>query len=109
VPIALVMAWTFLNPRLFPPPLSTDNWASQVVLGERIFLARKTKPIPAHHQRWATFLTAVSIVGAAILIYGLWVLDVWAVLCGLVTSMGGKSWFGDRMVWLYHDTNAASA
>lgn len=108
IPIALVIAWTFLNPRLFPPPKSTDNWASHVVMGERLFLNRKTNPVPAHHLRWANFLTAVSIFGAGILVYGLWALDFWAMMCGMVTSMGAKTWFGDRMAWLYQDMTGTS-
>lgn len=108
VPLALALGWTFLNPRLFAPPASTDNWASRAVMGERLFLARNERPIPAHHVRWAKGLTLASGVGVAILIYGLWALDFWAVLCGLAVTIGGKFWFCDRMVWLWHDTQAAS-
>ena len=103
VPLALALGWTFLNPRLFAPPDSTDNWASQGVMGERLFLARKATPIPAHHAAWAKGLTLASACGAAILVYGVWVLDGWATLCGLAVTLGAKFWFCDRMVWLYRD------
>lgn len=109
VPIILALLWTFFNPRLFAEPKSTDNWASQGVMGERVFLARKTHPIPEHHQRWAIALTVVSAIGAAILIYGLWALNFWATLCGMSVTIGGKVWFVDRMVWLYQDMNPDSA
>lgn len=100
VPLAAALAWTFLNPRLFPPPERFDSWASRAVAGERLFLARKTRPIPRHHRRWALALTGVSALGLAILVHGLWVLDFWATLCGLSVAIGAKAWFCDRMVWL---------
>jgi len=109
LPIALALGWTFINPRLFSPPISTDNWASQAVMGERIFLARKTSPIPAHHERWAHILTAVSVLGTVILIYGLWVIDFWIVFSGLAIAIGAKLWFCDRMVWLYQGVQRIDA
>jgi hypothetical protein len=37
VPVAVVVLWTFVNPRAFPPPKSLDHWASRSVLGERFW------------------------------------------------------------------------
>lgn len=45
-------------------------------------------------------------VGLVPLIYGLWTLDLWATLLGLVMTLGGKLWFIDRMVWLLADTTS---
>ncbi|MCB8838419.1 DUF6653 family protein [Aurantimonas sp. VKM B-3413] len=102
-PLTAVALFAFVNPRLFPPPESLDNWASKGTLGERVFLSRRHEPIPGHHRRAAAILTAVSIIGAMILTYGLVALKAWPTLFGLVMASGGKLWFVDRMVWLYDD------
>lgn len=62
-PVALVLIWTWANPRIFPAPRSLDNWMSQGVLGERIWLARKERPIPTHHARATQALTIASALG----------------------------------------------
>lgn len=103
IPIGLAIAWTWLNPRLFGPPKSLDNWMSRGVLGERIFLARKKHPIPAHHERAGVILAGMSAPGVVILLYGLLVLDGRATLCGAVLTALPKLWFLDRMVWLQRD------
>ena len=101
--IAALLVWTWLNPRVFPRPASTDNWMSRGVLGERVWLNRKSVPIPKHHADWAILLGVVSGLGLIPMAWGLWQYEVWPVLVGLVIAMGGKLWFLDRMVWLYAD------
>ena len=103
IPLAAALLWTWLNPRLFSAPRSTNNWASKGTFGERTFLRRKEEPIPKHHEVMALRLAAASAPGVMILIYSLVVLDFWAVICGLFISMLPKLWFVDRMVWLYED------
>ena len=103
LPITLVLIWTYLNPRLFGPPQNTDSWASKGTFGERLFLARHTLTIPAHHLRWAKSLTLISALGLLPWTWGLWTLDLWPILLGLTLTMGAKAWFVDRMVWLYED------
>ena len=102
-PLALALLWTWANPRVFNPPASTDNWASQGVMGERLFLNRRAEPVPQHHVRMAYWLTGVSALGMGMLIYGLAALDASATLGGMAVTVGGKAWFVDRMVWLYRD------
>lgn len=101
--IILVLVWMWLNPRLFGVPQSTDNWMSQGVMGERLWLARKRQPIPDHHDRATFVLNIANGLGLLLLIYGLWTLDFGLTLAGLITSMGAKMWFLDRMVWLKTD------
>ena len=107
VPVALVILWTWWNPRAFGPPKTTDSWSAHGTFGERVFLNRKNIPIPAHQSRWAIALGGVSGVGAIPWIYGLWSLDYGMVLFGLALMIGGKLWFVDRMVWLYQDMKQA--
>ena len=108
VPLAMAILWTWLNPRFFKAPASTDNWASKGVLGERLFLNRAVEPIPSHHQTMAYILTGMSVVGVVFLAWGLAVLDPVVTLAGLLLTVIPKVWFVDRMVWLFEDIGRRS-
>ncbi|MEL6563638.1 MAG: DUF6653 family protein [Pseudomonadota bacterium] len=97
----LAAAWTWYNPRAFPPPSDFGTWASRGTLGERIFLARDHYGVAAHHVRASHILTGLSALGAIPLIYGLIVLNPWATLLGVVATVLPKVWFCDRMVWIH--------
>lgn len=103
LPIAAALLWIWFNPRAFPPPRSTNNWASKGVLGERVWLNRSEIPIPEHHRRVPNILSAVSVAGALVLMWGLVQLEIWPALLGLTIVALGKLWFVDRMVWLFED------
>lgn len=103
ISVTIVIGWMWLNPRIFPKPSSTNNWASKAVLGERVWLNRDMVPVPKHHQRVPNILSAVSTSGVIFLIWGLADLNVWSTLLGVVLVYLGKLWFIDRMVWLYED------
>jgi hypothetical protein len=103
IPIALLVIWTFINPRIFPVPRSTDNWASKGTFGERVWLNRKKTPIPKHHENWALGLAIASGLALFPMIWGLWTLDFWAAFLGATLASAFKVWFVDRMVWLYED------
>ena len=108
LPIAAVAAWTWINPRAFPPPRSLDSWASRGVLGERIWLDRDRSPVPPRHRLAPRILAAVAAVGAAILAWGLYATEPWPTFAGLAVTMLAKLWFLDRMAWLYEDVNGAA-
>lgn len=100
--VGAVALWVWLNPRLFSIPADLDSWAARGVLGERLFLQRRAE-LPAHHRRAARLLTVVSAAGLVPLAYGLWTLDLgWSVTGALLIS-GAKTWFVDRMVWIWDD------
>ena len=103
VPIALLVVWIWVNPRAFPPPASTDRWASKGTFGERVWLNRAAVPIPAHHERIAALLVRVAGAGMLVVVYGLVALDGWATVAGVAITLLAKMWFCDRMVWLYED------
>lgn len=103
LPIVLALLWTWLNPRLFPVPKNTNNWASQVTFGERVWLLRQQTPIPAHHQRWANFLAMLAGIGFVLAIIGAVGHYPLLLLGGGLSSWFAKLWFCDRMVWLYQD------
>lgn len=103
VPIALSLFWIWYNPRAFPTPASTDNWASKGTFGERIFLRRKTLAIPRHHLHMAYLLTLLSGCGVPFLAYSLYINDVFLIAFANVLIIYPKLWFVDRMVWIYEE------
>ena len=110
LPVAAVVAWTLWNPRAFPPPASTRNWASKVTFGERVWLKRKETPIPRPPWRGGPS-GCRSPAGSR--------------CCPQSTDSSSstrqplhwarswprwlKLWFCDRMVWLYEDMIAEHA
>jgi len=103
--IAVAVLWTWINPRFFPRPESTENWASKAVLGERFWLNRKAVPVPERHRRAPKILSACSGAGMLCVIWGVYALEVWPTLFGAAVVYLSKLWFLDRMVWLYEDMN----
>jgi hypothetical protein len=101
--IALVCVWTWANPRVFRTPEDTQSWMSQAVLGERLWLDRSRRSLPEHHRAAPLMIAIVSGIGLFPLAWGLWQLQVWPTLTGLVLILGGKLWFLDRMVWIKSD------
>jgi hypothetical protein len=96
VPIALVAAWLWANPRLFPPPACRDGWMTRGVRGERLWVAGAADAAPG--VRWIlggqAVFTAVGLAGVA-------ATDFWAGLLGLHAGAAMKLWFLDRMVGVY--------
>ena len=107
--VAAVVVWTWWNPRAFPPPRSVDNWMSKGVLGERVWLADKPGTVAPHHKRVARVLIAASAAGTIAMGIGLYLLDWTWTLTGMLTAMGGKLWFLDRMVWILADQPNSAA
>lgn len=103
--IAFVIIWTWWNPRAFRVPDNTNNWMSKGVLGERIWLAHSDKPVADHHVYALRVLTILTGFWILLFGYGLYFLDVWTTVFGMVMIVVFKLWFLDRMVWLYEDEN----
>ena len=95
--------WVWFNPRMFCKPKSTKNWASKAVLGERVWLNRKKVGVPEHHKVLPNILSGVASVGMVSCIYGVVRLYIWPTVFGICLAYIGKSWFLDRMVWLYEE------
>ena len=108
IPVGLSLFWIWLNPRLFGIPAHTDNWASMGTFGERIYLNRQSIPIPEYHIKPAFLLQALTAPGLPIFIWGIYDLNIWALILGNVWLMVFKAWFVDRMVWLYLDMKDSS-
>lgn len=94
--------WMFLNPVFFKKPRSTKNWASRAVLGERVYLNRDKVEIPDSHKTpLYGFLKLISSIGMVLSIWATVTYSVWGAVFGVALAYLGKSWFLDRMVWLY--------
>ncbi|HYN39726.1 MAG TPA: DUF6653 family protein, partial [Rhodospirillales bacterium] len=103
LPVGIVVAWLVWNPRAFPPPRSTDNWASKAVLGERIWVGLKGDEIPPRHRVVPGVAAGISMLGLPFLAWGLIVLDLAITSLGAIVVILAKTWFVDRMVWLFED------
>lgn len=103
LPVLIVAIWVWLNPRVFSCPKTTHHWASKAILGERVWLNRSNVPIPKHHVRAIRVLNGLSGSGGAVLLFGLIMLDMFAVIVGACVVLIGKVWFLDRMVWLFNE------
>ena len=108
IPIGVVIVWNFVNPLIFPHPKSTKNWASKCTFGERIWIKRKEYAIPKRHTKFPNWLMVFSAFSLPFLVYGLYHLDIWTTVAGLLIMASGKAWFLDRMVWLYEDMKKGS-
>jgi hypothetical protein len=78
---------------------------SKGVFGEKIFTERKRAKaeVPSHHVTAANLTTTILMIGVAILVYGLVVLEIWPTVAGASIAFLGKTWYVDRMAWLYED------
>lgn len=101
--LAVLCAWLWINPRLFAPPRHWNAWITRGVLGERLWLARDTVPVPPRHRRLPKVLSGVALAGFALMIWGVVVLGTWPTLAGMAVVLLAKLWFVDRMAWLHQD------
>jgi len=103
IPSIISLAWMFFNPVLFKKPRSTNNWASKSVLGERVWQNRDKIAIPKRHKTLPNILNGISSVGMILSIWAIVALSIWPAILGISLAYLGKSWYLDRMVWLYED------
>lgn len=103
VPVGLVIVWLIVNPRAFPPPASTDNWASKAVLGERIWVGLKRNQVPPHHAVVPRIASVIAAAASLLMVWGLVRRDAALTLLSMALVMLAKTWFVDRMVWLFED------
>jgi len=100
-PTALAVTFLRVNPWLFPRPCSTRNWASMAVLGERVWLAQDRRFLPEQDRTIWLLMIAASAVSLPALSWGLYAADLPLTLLAMVAILIGKTWFNDRMVWLF--------
>lgn len=95
--------WIFCNTRIFPVPKSTNNWASKITFGERVWLKHKNL-VPAHHKNMMIpLLLFISFLGLLGMITFTYLGNLQLMIGSSVICWVGKVWFCDRMVWLFQD------
>ncbi|MGI3168297.1 DUF6653 family protein [Pseudooceanicola sp. C21-150M6] len=100
-PGAIVLAWLWINPRLFPPPRDRSSWMTRGVYGERIWIARSDRPIPRWYVIRGQALLGLAGVTFLAFLYGLVQLDpVWTVV-PMIVSTGAKMGFVRLMAHLF--------
>jgi hypothetical protein len=103
IPAAVALLWMFVNPIFFSKAKSTQNWASRAVAGERVWSNRDTIAVPEHHRVMPHILNLISSFGMIVAIWGIVALDLNLAVFGTIITMVGKSWYLDRMVWIYRE------
>ncbi len=103
VPISLLAAWLWLNPRIFPPPSSTQSWASRAVMGERVFMLRVLHPVPVEHTNVITLLGIATSVSGFLMAGGFLTAEPITFTVGGLLLIVFKFWFCDRMAWLFDE------
>lgn len=101
LPVFLLAFWTWLNPRVFAPYRDDGHWGTRGVLGERIFVNRKTVPIPLEFLIVAHLLSGLAMVSLVGAVIGFILADFRIALGGWLLAVTFKMWFVDRMAWLY--------
>ncbi len=109
IPIAVLVLWIFVNPRIFGKPTHFNSWGSRAVLGEQIYIQRKKKNKLGKHRTPILMLTVLQTIGGIILFFGLWSLNVYLTIYGMTVVYLSKMWFLDRMVWLHADAQEKNA
>ncbi len=72
------------------------------MLGERVYLNRAKVEIPEIHKTpLYGILKAISSTGMVMAFWAIVFYSVWGAVFGVTLAYIGKSWFLDRVAWLY--------
>ena len=107
IPLGLVVAWLFVNTRVFPA-VSDDGWAARGIYGERLWLEHSAA-MPVTHRGVLRALMAVGLLGGTVMIYGVVALSVWPAVAGATILIMGQIWRIDRMGLLYGEVRDRGA
>lgn len=105
VPIAALIVFTLLNPRLFPKVPPNDGWIWAAVHGERLWIAKDDR-ISHHRLHWAGVTTILQAPPVAIWATGLVFLWPWMTAVGLAGTLIAKFAFLDQMAKAYREATA---
>jgi uncharacterized protein DUF6653 len=102
-PVAATIVFLIINPRLFSPPRSTRNWSAMAVLGERVWLREGRRFLPEQDPLVFYAMSASSCVSLPALAWGIFTSDLVVMAVCTTCILVGKTWFNDRMVWLFSE------
>lgn len=103
IPVIVSLSWMLFNPVVFRKTRSTKSWASKAVLGERVWANRDKVDVPGYHKTVPNILNGISSAGMVFSIWAIVTLSTWPAILGISLAYLGKSWYLDRMVWIYED------
>lgn len=103
IPAIVSLSWMLFNPVVFRKTKSTKSWASKAVLGERVWSNRDKVDVPSYHKTVPNILNGISSAGMVLSIWAIVTLSTWPAILGISLAYLGKSWYLDRMVWIYED------
>lgn len=73
-------------------------------MGERVYLNRDKIEIPEIHKKPIyKILNAISFLGVLLAIWATVYYSIWGAVLGIALAYLGKSWYLDRMVWLFEN------
>jgi hypothetical protein len=101
VPLALVVVWLFLNVRVFSP-VGPTSWTAKGIYGERLWLLDRQQ-MPSGHRAVVGRLILLGLCGFALMAWGLYRLEVWPTLFGMVLVVVAQLWRIDRFSLLYEE------
>lgn len=102
-PVAAVVVWLWLNPRVFAPVDTPDSWAAKGIYGERVWLTERGR-VPPEHLKVLRLLVPIGAAGIVLLVYGLVCLRIWPTVFGATLIVLGQLWRIDRLVAVYDST-----
>ncbi len=70
-----------------------------------MWLNRDKIDVPEYHKTLPNILNGISLAGMILSIWAIVTLSIWPAILGISLAYLGKSWYLDRMVWLYEDMN----
>lgn len=91
--LAALLAFTWANPRLFPPPADRGGWSPLAVRGERMWLERRG---PAPLLRAADRLAPLPALGAPVWLWGLYAGDAALAFLGALSVAALKLYWLER-------------
>jgi hypothetical protein len=94
--VAACIVYFIVNPLLFPPPKSTDNWMSQGVLGERLW----TSGYNPRNWRLPTWLNIINLPVFVVSLVAAYQRTLTTAIAATLLTAVTKLWFIDRMVRL---------
>jgi len=108
VPVALVVVWLWLNPRVFAAIEEPRGWTARGIYGERLWLLDRER-VPPGHRAVLRLLIPVGLAGFALMAWGLVLLAVWPTVFGFTLTLLGQLWRIDRFGLLYDGRHSAAA
>ena len=108
VPVAAVVVWLWLNPRVFPAVAEPKSWAAKGIYGERLWLTEPSRVPPACRAvlRW---LMVPALAGLVLLLWGLVLLQPWPTVFGAALIVLAQLWRIDRLGLLYEEDKRAGS